>query len=653
MERLDTLVCSGYGATVRQGRPNAARAGATAEDLQRLAADPSDEDGSSSFQDGRPSWPLVRLLPVLRRAPDAEWLVEYTDAIARHVETLLIESPLSAQRNLTIDVLLPPRGIRRSTWVLPVTRLAKADPTSFIDLSNERGVTIALPTRRECNTITYEVLLPELLEIAQSDRERHGIEAALKVLVHQIRPEHAQIGLSFIEAAIARNSVVLSARLEETLNQLVDNSIVWLPITGAPGQRKLVKLSYHIKLQAPVVPARKPRTHQITLSSFSLPASRPDGRIAYRRTLRRARARVTARMGWDAIDLYVDEPVLQDPRTYHLQVSPPPGLHVTEIDVDVDDAKRPKQVSDSNRHLYIRSRRPRMTDVIRIKMRAERRGFVNASLVSALALSLLLWLFAAKSGAVTKDADVAPGAAVLLIAPALMALFVSRPTESALVAATLTGIRTALGSAAIASLLGAAALSGARATNHAGPTLWSCAGVATASALSIGAAWLGTFHFVRKHGNRARRFWCGAPDTRRTWALAAGAASCFALAFWGVALLVNGVHATRHPWVMLILLTAVPVLALRVWLPQRDKLTEPRSTPPGIVALTLVAGFAAIGLATAVAVTTHLMARSVPGPVGVVAASIGGSLALLGLFAALSAELAPMESPTSWPLERR
>jgi hypothetical protein len=622
------------------------------EDLQLLAADPSDEDGSSSNGE-RPLWPLVRLLPNVRRAPDAEWLVEYPDAITRHVETLYIETPLSAQRNLTIDVLLPPRGVRRSTWVLPVTRLAKADPTSFIDLSNERGVTIALPTRRECNAITYEVLLPELAGIGQSDRERKGIEAALKVLIHQIQPEHAQIGLSFIEAAIARNGVTLSTRLGETLNQLVDNSIVWLPITGMPGQRRLVKLSYNIKLQAPVVPARKPRARQITLSSFSLPASRPDGRIAYRSTLRRARARLTARMGWDAIDLYVDEPVLQDPRTYHLQVSTPPGLHVTEISVDVDDAKHPKQISDSNRHLYIRSRRPRKTDVIRIKMRAERRGFVNASLVSVVALASLLWLFAAKSGAVTKDPDVAPGAAVLLIAPALMALFVSRPTESALVAATLTGIRTALGSAAMASLLGAAALSGARVTNHAGPTLWACAGVATACALSIGAAWLGTFYIVRKHGNRARRFWCGTPDTRRPWVLAAGVASCLALGVWGCVLVADGVHARRHPWVDLVLLAGVPVFALRVWLPQRDKASGPRSSPPGITALTLVVGIAAIGLASAVAVTTHIMTRSIPGPIGIVAAAIGGCLALLALLAALSAELAPMESPASWPLERR
>jgi hypothetical protein len=279
---------------------------------------------------------------------------------------------------------------------------------------------------------------------------------------------------------------------------------------------------------------------------------------------------------------------------------------------------------------------------VRIKIRAERRGFLNASTASTFVLAGLLWMFERNASIVTYSANVSPGAAVLLIAPALMAIFVTRPTESTLVSAALTGVRTADGAAAAASVLAAAALAGARETEHAHATLAACAGVATVSWCSITIAWLGTFHFVRKHANRARGFWCGEPATRRRWSLAAATFACFGLAAWGTAVFTRALGADRHPQRDLVLLAVDGLVGLGVWLPRRKG-----RAPMGMV---LVTGAAMIGaLALAGLMLIHGVARPIPSTIRTLAVVIGGFLFVVAGAATVSAELAPIESSSTAP----
>jgi len=491
--------------------------------------------------------------------------------------------------------------------------------------------------------VTCSVLRPRVRDFGRTSKERDVLDAALTTLVYQ-EPQHAQIGLSLINEALSRHNISISSRLLETLRQLVDNSVVWLPLSGAPGRRRVVKLSYSIPLLKPVVPARRTIERRMELL-WTLSTRLPEGRIEVRKTLRRMRARFTGRMGWDAIDLFLARPVLQDSCSYHLQVVAPVGLHVTELALDVEDPREPAQISDGNRHLYVRSQRPRLAETIRIKIRAERRGFMNASATSTLVLAALIWLFATHTEEVTTPPARAPAAAVLLIAPALMAVFVSRPSESALVSTTLTGIRTALGISAIASLMAAAAIAGARLT-AAQPTLLACAGVATSAWLSVLVAWLGTFHIVRKHGNRLRRFWCGEPRDRRKGALGGGTLACAALAAWAALLCFNAMHMAAHPRIDVGALLAVAPPAALVWMPRR-----PGAPSRGITLVTKLALIAAVALAAAIAV--HGLRAPVPMSTRIVALGVGGVLAGLAATATFVAELAPIESSSNWTLERR
>jgi len=240
----------------------------------------------------------------------------------------------------------------------------------------------------------------------------------------------------------------------------------------------------------------------------------------------------------------------------------------------------------------------------------------------------------------------APGAAVLLIAPALMALFVSRPTESALVAAALTGVRTALGMCAVASLAAAAALAGARVTHPVYPTLVASAGVASLGAVSIVIAWLGTYHIVRKHCNRLRSFWCGRPGARRRGALALSTLSCGILGTWTTLGFLDVFELAAHPRTDALLLVAVALPAAGIWFPRRDGLV-----PAGVVVTGLLALLAALALLVA------SLADGWQEPISfaskLVALSVGDALATIAVITALSAELAPVESTSSWALERR
>lgn len=596
------------------------------------------------WRDGRRFRHLGRRRRLSEHGPTDAWLVDYPDEIARHVEVLAIRSPSSCQRRLTIDVVLPRQGVRRSAWTLPITRLGKKNATSFIDLRDEAGRVVSLPTRTELGAMTCAALRPAIRRLARNKEERETLDAALATLVFS-EPDHATLGLSIILSAFKRSNLAMSDRLEETLFQLVDNSIVWLRLVGRPGTRRVIKLAYDIKLEPPVVPARRPMVRQMRLVVYDLLVKAPEGRIDVLATLRHARARFTGRMGWDAIDIFLDGPVLQDPRSYHLEIAAQAGMQITELLLDNDVPEDPAQISDGNRHLYVRFPRPRASDQVRIKIRAERRGFLNASIGSSIALTALLWLFATHISQVGAEAALAPGAAVLVIAPALMAVFVSRPTESELVAAALTGVRTALGTCAVSSLYAAAALAGARPAALQ-PLLLGCASVATLASVSIGIAWLGTSHIVRKHCNRIRSRWCGLPEGRRSGALLLCTCACSVLGAWAALTFLNVFELQAHPYLDALLLLGVVLPGAGIWAPRRS------GTVPTGVSVTCIAAllFALVLLIVALA---HDWRQPLPFSNSLLVLVLAGGLATISFVTALGAELAPIDPGTAWAQERR
>jgi hypothetical protein len=86
----------------------------------------------------------------------AYYFLHESNWIARHVETIQIESESSGRRRLTVDVELPtdPRAVLethagKALFCIPIALIAKAPPTAQIDLRDEDGRALPLLTRAE------------------------------------------------------------------------------------------------------------------------------------------------------------------------------------------------------------------------------------------------------------------------------------------------------------------------------------------------------------------------------------------------------------------------------------------------------------------------------------------------------------------------
>jgi hypothetical protein len=555
----------------------------------------------------------------------------------RNYETDHLVAPRAAHRRLTIDLTLPKQGSRKTTyqWTLPVAWLGKDPPTPFIDLRDETGDALPLPSRAENAQITRAALLGLFRDLRGTPEQDEVLTDAVTALVFQDPPMSARTGHDVLVQVLDDLGYQRSQRLNEVLRRLIESNVVWLPISGRPEQKRLVKLSYDIRLVAPVVPARKesPRRQRLGLE---LTTTWAKGPVDVRETLRRMRARTAARMGWDAIDIRLDDPALQDPLSYHLQIRLPSELEVTQAELDPPIAEKGVLRTKDNRHVYISAERPRRTKAVILKIRAGRRGFLNASVGGTLVIMGLLWGYVLKSGTVTNVADVSPGAAVLVLAPALMVLFVTRPAESMLVSALLTGVRTAVAFSAVCSTLAAAALAGVRPTDHARPWLAVAATGATVSFISILVAWLGSFHLVRKFGNQARLFWCDRAANRRPWSLAACWGACLALCAWAALVWTNALAINRHPIPRMGSLAVVLLLALLVRFPGRSG-----SASRGSVLLTFSVVVAAI---TLILGGIFQLPHGPSAPVRIAAFAAAATLLALATIALVSAELAPMEA---------
>jgi hypothetical protein len=542
-----------------------------------------DGDGRGD-DDQRPHAPDLKLMGTVgawyfRHAP-TEW-------VARHVETLEILGGRSARRRLTVDIVLPrsPRAwVERrgddATYCVPFARLSKQLPTSFIDVRDEAGATMSLLTREENARISRRALAVATQRLLGSAPVDAALGFALDVVVDE-EGIPAEIGAAVYErAATFRNQLragPAAERLRTIVSQLQANSIVWLLLRGRPGERRVIKLSYRIPLETPVVPAR--RAEEIMIEQLGIPITE-EGRIAPIETARNLVARFTASAGWDAIDIKVNDPVIQDPRSYHFQIRAPGGLRVEEI--------RPLEWPEGSDlelyfeplHVYMRGASGTRAMPLLLRLRVHRRGLVNLSLLASAAITSMLWFVQARQEQLTSigesgNAEVI--ASVLVLVPAALVIFATRPGENPLAASLLAGVRAFVVLAGLAAAAAAAAVGDVRMTKSLSASLIIYASIATACTLAIAIAWAGTSSFVRERVAQTRRWWWG--DARyENWRLLVAAISC-GVAGGAADALANDAfglrqHGARSVIGLGVLLTVVAVVAVLLRPRPRERTNE-------------------------------------------------------------------------------
>jgi hypothetical protein len=309
-----------------------------------------------------------------------------------------------------------------------------------------------------------------------------------------------------IAAALMTEEIVPNGpgarRLDRTISDLAVCSVVWVHIWGFPGERRIVKLSYVTPLGRPSYVSRELEEVEVTytdgMNEVTFPTVR-GGSIRWRDTLARLTSPIGTALGWSGLDVLVAFPDLRGGHTYHMQVVAPDGLLLTGIEVDVPKDDVEQHCDGRRAHLYLSNADVQQGERIRFELKAERRGFLNLSLMASALTAGGLWLAQSTAHPAQDNHVNQISASVLLVLPALLAVFVIRQAEHPLVTRLLAGIRGLLLLAGLSSVGAAAALSGIR------PAMWQTvseawiwyAAIASLSAIGIGIAWLGSFEQIR------------------------------------------------------------------------------------------------------------------------------------------------------------
>jgi hypothetical protein len=417
-------------------------------------------------------------------ATGAYFLPQDRKLVRRHVESVDLQDERHGRRRLTIDLALPrdPEAAIAASengyrFYIPIALMQKSPPTTNIDLVDEAEQSIPLLTRRQNARLTYAATLDmaeEVLGGTLSNELRRAIQQLIEQdgLAAELAFEYALVVIE--EEHPGRLGTPRTATLETVLADFSVNSLLWVGLTGRPGARTIVKLSYEMPVELPPIPRRRPSMKKVSvvtpnaIHDFEY-EDLGDGHEGS--TVRRIWRRITHTLGWSPIALSIDSPYVRSCNSYHMQVQAPAGLEARSIRFagGPEDAPAADEMqnpcSRGTAHLYLAgARTDQIAPPIIVKLGAGRRGFLSLALLSAAITSGLLWAFHARASDVSQHGI---AAAVLLLVPGLLTAFAVRTQEHVLTARVLSGVRFLLLVAALISTAAAAAMS------HVRPTDWS------------------------------------------------------------------------------------------------------------------------------------------------------------------------------------
>lgn len=298
----------------------------------------------------------------------------------------------------------------RSLFYVPVSRLAKWPPLLGYDLIDEDDRALHLLSAEE-NGVIDEALVSEMVRTVSSG----AIPGILADWEFGESLHDLAMGIGDRQAAFNAIAEKLDApvtdrgeRLLFYLDQLVEAYVLWVPVIGQAGERRIVKFEYD-------------------------EADEPSNANLSRRIARS--------MSWQPRRKYYVMTHVAPGGSYHLDIEAPPLLQIRRIDVgfvswsnSISPIPRAHtQIEGQRAHVYIAGGRSSVGLVL-LETTVDRRGLVSASLGASVLVGLLCTAMAAWSRIVS-EASVASGTvAVLVVVPAVLGIVVLRPRDHPLVA---------------------------------------------------------------------------------------------------------------------------------------------------------------------------------------------------------------------------
>ncbi len=410
--------------------------------------------------------------------------------VRRHVETIAIESASSGTRKATIDILLPRDGSGSTRWrgglrlyYLPAALLRKTPPALCMDFTREDGRTLPILNRLDNAEITWRAVSSVTQDVLQlSGRAKELMDKYLRGAIFSMDTEYQA---AYVAAAIGvvkqvRPDLISGTpasprptdeflRLRQLWKDVAAHSVLWLGLAGTGGERRVLRFSYHVPIERPPLWPRRARSveRELTIDGEKELVNLLDlGDANALGVLARIWKRLATTIGWAAYDIAIDTPYLRRSASYHLQVKAPEGTEIRGIELGawLVDARGNTRWPETynNREwatLYFAELRVKREGPAEFKLRVGRRGFLTYAAGASVAVAVMLWFFH-RYAATLANHEVA-AVPVLLVVPALLALFILRPGEHALASHMLSGARAVILADALICACATAALGGA------------------------------------------------------------------------------------------------------------------------------------------------------------------------------------------------
>jgi hypothetical protein len=347
--------------------------------------------------------------------------------------------------------LCTPTG--EEVFFVPVTLLERRDEAMNFDIRDENGMALPLVTRREDTHLTGAALTELALQVLRRRDKHNKIHGEIVAAIAFATTSPYKDALPYIRSLISprsdewkrlssdsvdqRNTLREDDGFCDFLGAFASSSLAFVPVVGAAGTRRVLKLTFEEKVQ------------------FA------QGRLSS--------------VGWSPTVIVADLPLVGLAETYHVQATPPENVEFTEAGIA---ARRPCELIratvgeasaevDMYRqfgsgpvrlvHLY----QPRSHQIAHgstwFAIRAERRGLLFGAATAALLITGMLTFFGLVTNSVVRQPS--SSSSLLLLAPGLVAAYLLRPGEHAMARQLLRAPRlflilaTAMAFAAAATLI--------------------------------------------------------------------------------------------------------------------------------------------------------------------------------------------------------
>jgi hypothetical protein len=471
--------------------------------------------------------------------------------IKRHVESIDIEPDNSAKWKLRIDFELPTHSEAfvgeldengKCHFLFPLAYLPKGETRADFEVRDEQNMALTVPIRKECDRISSTAAA----EAAISLHAKEGLPPApfsVPELARVLRPIAAnkpldasmaleellrQMGLAGrredngVETPGPTGEAWKNAGLTDSLQMLVEHSLIWVPIYGRPGERRSIVITRRIEL----VRRAFVRWVFCDLSSLKchwrhpfrsrrLRSPRSILEVGDKKYCRRARRfsfsalaeRLGQPFGWTPCEFEFPTIYAKRCASYHFEVRCPPGRTPRDLRPAKGSplAEPGEEVTVSRGRKGERGRTMLTTRIaqhdrpggnlariwFRLSLGIGDGSFPMLWFLTGMITAAMLWALADKDPTELGGSSAQIATAILLVVPALAAAFSVGVHSEALISRWMGGARLLLLVTGLSAAAAAAVMAGERPFDLKADWDWTiCAIVATVATVPLGTSWL-------------------------------------------------------------------------------------------------------------------------------------------------------------------